>query len=207
MDPLELLRLGRDDLRALLDGDMVFCFADDGGDGDDGDGDGDDGDGDDGDGDDELISREEARKLRSERKNLRKRLRDTEKERDRLKNDGLSEAEQRKNDLESERRTTSELRETNRKLQVQVLATKVGIVDPEAASALIDWDGLGDDADDPKALERELKDLKKRKPWLAAQGGSDDGGENGADGGAGRGKSDEPTDMNKLLFGPLARSR
>lgn len=51
-----------------------------------------------------------------------------------------------------------------RSLQVQVQASKLGIVDPEAAEKLIDWNAI--DATDSTAVEQALSDLITSKPWL-----------------------------------------
>lgn len=140
----------------------------------------------------ETLSVEEARKLRSEAKNLRTRLKANEDELSKLKNAGLSEEEQRKAELGERDEKIGTLEKQNRALKVQVAASKVGIVDPEAAAALLDWDQV-DDPDDPKSLERALKQLVEKRPWLRNANGG------GADGGAGRQEQGGTGDMNALI--------
>jgi hypothetical protein len=78
-----------------------------------------------------------------------------------------------------------------RDLQVQVLATKVGIVDPSAASALLDWSKI-EDPDDDKQVEKALRELVKEKTYLVPAGG-------GSDGGAGNGAGGGTQDMNQMI--------
>lgn len=68
-------------------------------------------------------------------------------------------------ELEAERQ---DRRAAINRYEVQLAASKLGIIDPEAAVKLLDWDSL-DYADDgsPKNLEAALKALLKARPWLA----------------------------------------
>jgi len=68
----------------------------------------------------------------------------------------------------------------------------VGIIDPEAAAALLDWDSV-DDPSDQKSLEKALKQLAEARPWLRNANGG------GADGGAGRRDEGGSSDMNTLI--------
>lgn len=58
---------------------------------------------------------------------------------------------------------------TNR-YEVQILASRLGVVDPDAAVKLLDWSALEyDDDGRPKDVEAALKDLIEQKPYLARQ--------------------------------------
>lgn len=183
-------RTTRSTLSELLDGDLLFCFADggDGGGGDgapggDGGGDGGDGGGSggdgapggDGDGDGgapggdggtQQVSQEEARKLRSENRNLRKREKEAL---DRIKaledRDATELEKSQRTAAESEARATK-AEEENRKLRVQVAATTVGIHPKRvaAAQALVDWEDV--DVDDASAVAAALKALKDEHEYL-----------------------------------------
>lgn len=140
----------------------------------------------------DMVPRSEAQEARSEAKNLRDRLRAAEKERDELKASQETDAEKlkRERDEAATGRTAAETRVRN--LQVQVLASKVGIVDPEAAATLLDWSKI-EDPEVTSQVEKALRDLVKDKPYLAGKvpGGSD--------GGAGDGSGASGEDMNSLI--------
>ncbi len=54
--------------------------------------------------------------------------------------------------------------------ETQLAASKLGIVDPEAAVKLLDWSNLEYDEDGrPKEIDKALAALLKAKPYLAAQ--------------------------------------
>lgn len=57
----------------------------------------------------------------------------------------------------------------NRKLRVQVRAATVGIIDPAAASALLDWAALGEEFTDAE-LDAALNQMATDRPWLKATG-------------------------------------
>jgi hypothetical protein len=170
-----------DEVRSLFEGDMVF-FADGDGDGSSGDGapggddggapGGGDGDGDgaqDGDDDDkETLTPENARKLRSEAKNLRERLKAEEAKRKELEDKDLEEGQRNKRDLDERTKRVAELERENRDLQVRFAAIEAGIRPKAAAAAaaLINWDDV--DASDEKAVLDALKGLKKEHEYLFA---------------------------------------
>lgn len=193
----------RADLRSLLDGDMLFLRADDG-DADGGAGGGDDtvedGDGGDGaqDGDDrddrETLTPEQARKLRSEAKNLRQRLKTAEQKAAQLEGRDLSEQQRLERERDLEREQREQLAQQNRELRAQVASTSAGIRAnaARAATALIDWDDVDDD--DPRSLERAFKALKADHDYLFEGSGS----RGDADGGR-RGKAAPSNDMNALI--------
>jgi hypothetical protein len=127
----------------------------------------------------ENISLEEAKKLRSEASNLRKRLKtyeDSEKETaeaKRLAEEAqLSEIERTKkqfSDLQSEYDTfKKQMQDRIVRYEIEAQASKLGIIDPEAASALLNRSTLeyGEDGT-PNNAEKLLKDLIKNKPYLA----------------------------------------
>ena len=65
---------------------------------------------------------------------------------------------------------TSALTERIVRYEVERQAAKIGIIDPDAAAQLIDWDALEYDEDGtPKNADALLKDLLKSKPYLAGK--------------------------------------
>jgi len=72
-----------------------------------------------------------------------------------------------KAELEAER---LERREAINRYEVQIAASRLGIVDPDAAAKLLDWDTL-EYAEDgsPRGVEKALQALIKARPWLAGQ--------------------------------------
>jgi hypothetical protein len=115
-----------------------------------------------------------------EAKNLRQRLKTAESERDRLKSLRESDLERREREHNEVRAERDRLARTASTLCVDLAARELGIVDPEAAAAVLDLDAV-DDPTDPKANKRPLRELVKEKPYLAPQGGK------GFDGGSGKG--------------------
>jgi len=131
--------------------------------------------------DTEPISLEEARKLRSEARAMRDRLKFAEskaKEFDELKAkldaEKLTETERwqkQATDLQSKYDSdTAALTERVVRYEVERIASKLGIIDPDAAAQLIDWDALEYDGDGtPSNADALLKDLLKNKPYLAGK--------------------------------------
>jgi hypothetical protein len=147
---------------------------------------------DDGEGD---SSADELKRTRAEAKNYRLKLRELEKKLEERETGDMSELQRAQKSAEDAQTRVSTLETENRGLRVQVAASKAGIVDPEAAAVLLDWDDIA--AGDAKALDKALRELVKERPWLAgtARGG-------GADGGAGRSDNAlDSQDMNTLLRG------
>lgn len=70
-------------------------------------------------------------------------------------------------ELEAER---ADARSRANRYEVQLAAGRLGIVDPDAAVKLLDWDAI-EYAEDgsPRDVEAALKALLKSKPYLAAQ--------------------------------------
>jgi hypothetical protein len=149
-----------------------------------------------------MVPASEAQRARQEAKGLRDRAKKAEEELDKLKREQMSETEQVKKDNETLTAEKEGLETEARNLRVQVLASSVGIVDPEVASRLLDWSKI-DDPSDTKELEKELRALIKDKPYLTGTVAG------GADGGAGKGGGDAPTGnagMNQLLRGMAGKS-
>ncbi len=129
----------------------------------------------------EPFSLEEAKKLRSEARALRDRLKSAESStkeladlKAKLEADKLTEAERwqkQATDLQSKYDSdTSALTERIVRYEVERQAAKIGIIDPDAAAQLIDWDALEYDEDGtPKNADALLKDLLKSKPYLAGK--------------------------------------
>lgn len=140
----------------------------------------------------DMVPKREVQEANREAQLLRERLRNAEKERDDLKKSQMTDAEkvQKERDDAIAAKATADKRV--RDLQVQVLAGKIGIVDPEAASALLDWSSISD-PEDSKSVEKALKDLVKDKPYLA--GSTAGGGDGGAGDGSGAGRSGNMNDL------------
>jgi hypothetical protein len=127
----------------------------------------------------ELMSMDEARKLRREAQNLRKRLAELDKEAEARKQAELSETEratQRATALEQELAALrGQITERTVRYEVMLRASEMNVVDPEAAVKLLDLDGLerGDDGlPDGNAIDKALKALLKAKPYLIKQAAS-----------------------------------
>jgi hypothetical protein len=120
----------------------------------------------------EPITLEEARRLRSEGQALRKRLKAFEDAQAQAEAAKLTEQERLQkhaSDLQAKYDSdTSALTERIVRYEVERQASKLGIVDPDAAAKLIDWSALEYDEDGtPTNAETLLKDLLKARPWLA----------------------------------------
>ena len=146
----------------------------------------------------DTISLDEARKLRAEAASLRKRLKEFE---DKAKADDeakLSELEREKKhrtEAEQEReRLKDELRRLSIERAVESAATRIGIIDPDAAVKLLDHSALKFDSKGAvENAETLLKELVKARPYL--QGGTR---RPSADGGAGNHDA-PPSDMNAAI--------
>jgi hypothetical protein len=137
------------------------------------------------------LSPEDARKLRSEAKNLRDRLKALEtekKERDEADLSATQKLEREKSALEAEKQ---QLAARVRDAEVKAIAARVGVKADlaDTVTALIDWDDV--DADDPKAIEKAVKELVKERPSLS--------GKTGLDGGRRGGNGSGETDMDSII--------
>lgn len=125
----------------------------------------------------ESISLDEARKLRSEAANLRKRLKAYEAEEEKAKEAQLSEQqklEKRLAELQAEHETVRrQMQERSVNYEVRLQAAQMGIVDPSAAAKLLDWSEIEYDEDGaPTNIPDLLKKLLRASPYLAGKSGS-----------------------------------
>ncbi len=120
---------------------------------------------------------EYVRKLRAEAAEYRKKLRELE---GKLKADEeakLSQTDKLQKQLADKEREKSELerryQESTLRYEVMLAASKLGIVDPEAAWRLLDAAEIEyDDQGQPQQVEKMLQTLISKKPYLVASGGS-----------------------------------
>lgn len=122
----------------------------------------------------EIISLEEAKKLRSEAQNLRKRLKGYEDAERTAQEAQMSELDRTKKqyaDLQAQHeREVADLRDRIVRYEVERTALSLNIVDPDAAARLIDWSSLEFDEDStPKNAKKLLEALVKAKPYLIKQ--------------------------------------
>lgn len=120
----------------------------------------------------EYISLDEARKLRSEAANLRKRMKAFEDAEQAARDAQLSEVERTKKqhaDLQAEHETYRRTaQERIVRYEVAMQAQKLGIIHPDAAAKLLDWSELEYDEDGtPKNADKLLEKLLKTMPYLA----------------------------------------
>lgn len=122
----------------------------------------------------EQFDAEYVRKLRAEAAEYRKRLRELEQKAQEQENAKLSETERlqkRLAELEREQAAYQrERQERTLKYETMLAASRLGIVDPDAAYRLLDVASI-EFAEDgtPRNIEAALKELLKAKPYLAAQ--------------------------------------
>jgi hypothetical protein len=143
--------------------------------------------------DQDALTPEAARKLRSESKSLRERLKAAETKLTEREKQDLTERERLEQDRDANAKRVTALEADLRFSRVQLVAHRLG-VRPEATedvAKLLDWESISD-PDDPKQLERAVRELVKEKPHLS-------GVSNGADGGAGRGSESGLVDVNQLI--------
>lgn len=122
---------------------------------------------------DETMSLAEARKLRREAQGLRKRLSDLEKAEADRKQAALTEAERVQQAAQTAQQELAELRREHQasvlRYEVMLLASKLNVVDPDAAVRLLGLEAMEtaeDGAMDTAAVEVALKALLKAKPYL-----------------------------------------
>lgn len=124
----------------------------------------------------EAMSLDEARKLRRESQNLRKRLAELEKIDGERKAAELSEVERATKQAATLQQELAALRAERRaqmvRYEVMLRASALNVVDPDAAVKLLDLDGLTADEDgavDGETVDKALKALLKGKPYLVKQ--------------------------------------
>jgi hypothetical protein len=145
----------------------------------------------------DMVPRSEAQEARREAQNLRQRLKEAEEARSALEKEKLSDSEKVAKERDDAVKAASDANLRVREMQVQVLAQDIGIVDPEAASRLLDWDKIKN-PDDRGQVEKALRDLVKDKSYLIGHAGK-------SDGGAGDGSGGQGTSMNDLIRGAAGR--
>jgi len=141
----------------------------------------------------ESLSKEEARKLRSEHRALRQREKALKEELDKLKEAELSTTQKLERDLAAANARTEQAEAKARNADVKLAAAKLG-VRPDAVDLVvnsIDWESI-EDATDGKQVERAIRELVKEKPFLSAKPA-------GLDGGNGRGAGGQDGDMNQII--------
>jgi len=114
-----------------------------------------------------TLSNEDARKLRSEAQNLRKRLKAYEDQENLAKEAALSEVDKAsKRAVEAEQRV-KQYQQQLVVARVEAAAQRKGIIDPELAALAVQSSlEFGDDGM-PSNLDKVLTDLLKNKPYLA----------------------------------------
>lgn len=122
----------------------------------------------------EKFDAEYVRRLRAEAAEYRKRMRELEQKVQEHETAKLSETEKlqkRLAELEREQANYQrERQERTLKYETMLQASRLGIVDPEAAYRLLDLTKIEFDEDGtPKNVEQALKELLKAKPYLVAQ--------------------------------------
>ncbi len=122
----------------------------------------------------EKFDAEYVKRLRAEAAEYRKRMRELEQAVKQHEEAKLSETERlqkRLSELEREQATYQrERQERTLKYETMLQASRLGIVDPEAAYRLLDLTKIEfEDDGTPKNVEAALKDLLKAKPYLASQ--------------------------------------
>lgn len=116
-----------------------------------------------------TVSAEEYARIQREHADYAKRLAEFEKEKKVREEADLSEKEKLERRLVEQEKRQAELEQQLRSKEIQILAGKLGIVDPEAAEKLIDWTKV---ESTESAREAALKDLLKNKTYLAGTPGS-----------------------------------
>ena len=125
----------------------------------------------------ETITQEDARKLRSEANALRKREKEAlaklqayEQEKQAAQDAQLPEIDRLKKQVADSESVHTALVERIVQYEVERAATKLGVIDPDAAARLLDWDALEFDENGmPTNADGLLKDLLKAKPYLAGR--------------------------------------
>lgn len=125
----------------------------------------------------ETISLEEARKLRSEAANLRKRLKELEDQKRQIDEAKLSETERLQKRLAELERKEIEYQQSLQartlEYEVKLHAARLGVVDPEAAYRLLDVKQIEFDEDGkPVNVEKVMRELIAKKPYLAGGNGA-----------------------------------
>jgi hypothetical protein len=146
------------------------------------------------------LSPEDARKLRSENRSMRQRLKDAEQKLSDLETKDLTEKQRVERDLAAARAELEQADARARNAEVKLAAAKLGVrADAvDLVVSAIDWASV-DDPSDSKQVERAIRDLVKDRPYLSAR-------PEGLDGGKGRGTGQGENDMTSLIRRAAGRS-
>jgi hypothetical protein len=117
------------------------------------------------------------RKLRAEAAEYRRKLRELERELRKRDEEKLSEAERMRMRLSELEKELSQrellLREHTLRYETMLRARELGIIDPDAAYRLLDLSEVEyDESGRPTNIEKLLRELVRRRPYLAGQGAS-----------------------------------
>jgi seryl-tRNA synthetase len=121
---------------------------------------------------------ERYRKTLEESKKYRKRAQQAEAELEKLKREGESDTDKLRREHEQAQQRVTALQETVRNLSAEKAAAKLGLRAEavEDVARLLDWDSI-EDADDPKQVEKAVREFVKARPYLKANGVDYDAGE------------------------------
>jgi hypothetical protein len=122
-----------------------------------------------GDGAETPISLEEAKKLRSESANMRKRLKAYEDAEKAAQDAALSQVEKANKAAQELQQKYEQEHKQHIKAIVQLAASKKGIIDPDLAALAIEASLEFDEQGMPSNLDKALDELIKNKPYLAAK--------------------------------------
>lgn len=147
----------------------------------------------------QSLSPEDARKLRSENRSMRQRLKDAEQKLADLETKDLTEKQRVERDLTAARAELEQSRAAARNAEVKLAAAKLGVRTDavDLVVSAIDWSSV-DDAADSKQVERAIRDLVKDRPYLSARPEGLDGGK--------RGNNQGESDMSSLIRRAAGRS-
>lgn len=148
----------------------------------------------------ETISVEEARKLRSEMKGLRSRLKQYETAEAQRQREGQTEAERLAQAEREREEARDQLRRERVERRIVSVATSQNAVDPDAVVALIRESEIEFDQDgQPTNVESLVKALLRSKPYLSR--GNPRGSANGGEGGGGSRSSGDWNSMIRRAAG------
>lgn len=139
-----------------------------------------------------TLDPEAARKLRSEARSLRQRLKAAESELETRKAGDLTETQRLDRDNKTQAARIEQLEAQLRDTNVATIAARLGVKADlvDTIAPLLDWEEL--EHDDKKAIERAVRELVKARPSLSAN-------PDGHQGGSGRGTNRGGGDMNTLI--------
>lgn len=139
-----------------------------------------------------TLDPEAARKLRSEARALRQRLKAAEQELEKRNARDLTDTQRLERENTTAKARIEQLEAQLRDTTVATIAARLGVKSDlvDTIAPLLDWTDL--EHDDPKAIERAVRELVKARPSLSAN-------QDGHQGGSGRGTGRGEGDMNSLI--------